>query len=101
MLKEPVAPAPRPLEVVHEVLLTDDHEIVVLAPFEIEVDVAETFTVGMVLTIVVELSPAPPHEARLETANSVAKKTLSRVVEPIVLLRDIFASLESCFAKML
>jgi hypothetical protein len=93
VLKEPVAPAPSPLEEVHEVLLTDDHEIVVLAPFEMEVDAAEMFTVGMVLTIVVELSPAPPHEARVDIVNSTAKKTFSSAVEPTVLMIDIFASL--------
>ncbi|MCR4303507.1 MAG: hypothetical protein NUV63_04660 [Gallionella sp.] len=47
VLKEPVVPDPPvPEEEVHEVLLVDDHEMVVLAPFAIEDDVVDTDTAG-------------------------------------------------------
>ena len=50
VLKEPVVPVPPPPEEVHEVLLVEDQLTVVLAPFAIEVEVAETVTVGAEVT---------------------------------------------------
>jgi len=43
-------PVPPPPEEVHEVLLLEDQLTVVLAPFAMEVDVAETDTVGGSIT---------------------------------------------------
>ena len=42
----PVVPVPLLPEDVHEALLVDDQLMVVLAPFVIEVDIAEMDTVG-------------------------------------------------------
>jgi hypothetical protein len=46
VLNEPVVPVPPLPEAVHEALLVDDQLMAVLAPFVMEVDVAETDTVG-------------------------------------------------------
>jgi len=46
VLKDPLVPVPPPPEEVHEVLLLEDQLTVVLAPFAMEVEVAETDTVG-------------------------------------------------------
>ena len=65
VLKEPVVPVPPPPEEVHEVLLVEDQLMVVLAPFAMEVEVAETDTVGAGVTgaatfIVMLWLAAPP-----------------------------------------
>jgi len=65
VLKEPVVPVPPPPEEVHEVLLVEDQLMVVLAPFAMEVEVAEKDTVGGAITwvetvIVMPWLAAPP-----------------------------------------
>jgi len=93
VLNEPDVPEAPLGEEVHEALLVDDHEIVVLALYAIEVDAAESDTVGgivlLVLLIVEVVPPPPPHEASPETANSIAKISLGRTLEVTGLLRDI------------
>ena len=96
VLKEPVVPVPPPPEEVHEVLLVEDQLTVVLAPFAIEVEVAETDMTGRLLMIgaaitIVEPSP-PPHEARPEITISPVKKGLSRSIDRAALLLDITIS---------
>jgi hypothetical protein len=46
VLKEPVVPVPPPPEEVHEALSAEVQLMMVLAPFAMEVEVAETDTVG-------------------------------------------------------
>lgn len=57
VLNEPVVPDPPPAGEVHEVLLVDDQVISVLVLFAIEVDAAESVTVGAVAeaTVIVKL----------------------------------------------
>ena len=50
VLKEPVVPVPPPPDEVQEVLSVDVQLMVVLAPFAMEVEVADTDTVGAGVT---------------------------------------------------
>lgn len=68
VLNEPVVPVPPPAGEVQEVLLVDDQFMLVLVLYAIEVDDAETDTVGALaddatLTVVLWLAapPAPTH----------------------------------------
>jgi hypothetical protein len=57
VLNEPVVPVPPLPEEVQEVLLVDDQLMVVLAPFAMDVDVAETETVGAIAEATVIVIP--------------------------------------------
>jgi hypothetical protein len=88
-----VVPVPNsPPAKVHAVLSVDDQLRVVVAPFAIEVGVAERVAVGAG----VGLGESFPllHEARPETATSAAKKTPSRTLETAELLFDTIVSLQ-------
>ena len=87
VVKEPVMPVPPPPDEVQEVLLVDDQVITEVAPLAIEDGTEVRVTVGEVVVITAEETvvepPPPPHEARPETAKSIANKILSRTLEPI------------------
>jgi len=59
VLKEPVVPVPPPPEEVHEVLLVEVQLTVVLAPLAMEVEAAETDTVGGTITWVATVIVMP------------------------------------------
>lgn len=89
MVNEPVVPVPPLPDEEHEVLLVDVQEMVVLVLYAIEVDAAESVIVGVLeitaaLEAVVVVEPPPPHEARPETANSIAKIILVITLGPTV-----------------
>ena len=107
MVNEPVVPVPPPPEEEHEVLLTDDQLTVAVVPFAIDDGVANNVTVGVVTiwavlfgeiggpppTVDTDPTP-PPHEARPETANNVARIILGRNLEPTALIFDMLVSLQ-------
>jgi hypothetical protein len=111
VVNEPVVPVPPPPEEVHEVLLVDDHVMTEVAPFAIEDGDATREMVGAatvlfpvfgLATVLCPGSPdvttvdpfPPPHEARPETANSIAKIIFVRTFDPAVKLFDMIVFLQ-------
>ena len=92
VVNEPVVPVPPPLGELQEMLSVDDQLRRVVTPLAIEEGTAIRVTVGLnTATPVAEFSvsvvvdpPPPPHEARPDTANSIAKITLRKALDPTV-----------------
>jgi hypothetical protein len=102
VVNEPEVPVPPPPDEVHEVLLSDVQLRAAFAPFAIEEGVATrvtvglnstTFVGGLAVRVVVD-PPPPPHDARPETANSIAKIILERTLKPTALLFDMILYLQ-------